>query len=226
MPYKKRTRRPAKRGAKGANNKQVTVWSDHNVLEKANRALALVNNVRRFINTEVKHHDVIVTAFRIPLTGNVNNLAVISQGDTSNNRDGLSLKPLNLTFRATLLHRTPQDDSRVRLIIFRGKQENGIAYTSQDLLETDNVLSPKNYSDRFRSKILCDKTFTMNQMFDASNRSYHFEKVIKMHGHVNYSEGSNAIEDGGIYIMVLSDQTLTADQPEISYYARLTFTDN
>ena len=58
MP-KKAYRRPRQtRKNKGAKDKTVTVWSNHSVLEKANRALNMASQIYRFVNVETKYHDV------------------------------------------------------------------------------------------------------------------------------------------------------------------------
>ena len=96
--YRKRRYKPR---AKGSNNKQISVWSDHSVMEKANRALALVQNVKRFINTEIKSKDV-SSAATYDYNGTIRQLSAISQGDGNGTRDGNSIKPLNLTIRGIM----------------------------------------------------------------------------------------------------------------------------
>ena len=126
---KKRYRKKYTKKAKGANDKTVTVWSDHNLMEKANRALNIANKVYRFVNTEVKYFDTITTS-NVPSTGTINGLTIVPQGDTAQTRDGQSIKPLNLVIRSYLNKNTGSTvTDLVRVIIFRGKQENGVGYS-------------------------------------------------------------------------------------------------
>lgn len=228
MAYKRKyKRRTTPKKAKGANDKKVTVWSDHSVLEKANRALALVNNVRRFINVEVKYHDTTGTTVAIPATGTIIGLSDMAQGDGIQNRDGDSVKLLNNVFRATLIEDTVSAyGTQIRLILFRGKQENGSGFSATDILESATVISPKNYSERFRTKILMDKTYSLNA--SESSTTYQPTKQVnwvnKLIGHVEYATASTSIESGGLYLLMLSNQTVNT--PSINYHNRLTFTDN
>lgn len=213
-----------KKKARGANDKSVTIWSDHNVLEKANRALQIASQIKRYVNVEVKRHDRVVGPVNVTNAGILNNLTIIPQGDTAVQRDGISVKLMNLTIRGSLHCSSLQDASQARVIVFRGKQENGVGYGASDILETTTVYSPKNYTERFRSKILYDERFMLNNPDGGTQQVKQFNINVKLGGHVRYSEGSNDIEDGGVYVLYISDQA--TNLPIINYYSRITFTDN
>lgn len=231
MAYRKRyrKRRTYKKKAKGASNKQVTVWSDHSVLEKANRALALVNNVRRFINTEIKHKDVTSSA-TYSYNGTLRDLSAITVGDTEQQRDGQSVKPLNLTVRGLLTGDSSGANCQIRVIIFRMKQENGVTPTAADILENTGsanvIFSPKNYTDRFRSNILHDQVYCINQQLSTIASTKYFEKVIKMNGHISFDGTGTTRENGGIYMFIFSNRAPASAEPTVSFTSRLTFTDN
>lgn len=223
--YRRKYRKKYQPKAKGANDRSVTVWSGHSVLEKANKALNLASKVYRFVNTEIKFHDVTTTATAIPNTGTINGLSAVAQGDGQSTRDGDSLKPLHLTIRGSVTNNTTNNRTTLaRIIVFRGKQENGVGFSATDILETSTVYSPKNYTDRFRTKILMDKVIPVppNNNNSYSPKLWNFS--TKIIGHVNYSAASTSIEDGGIYILYLSDQA--TNPPTMDYYARLTYVDN
>lgn len=231
MAYKKRYRRKKtyKPRAKGANDRTVTVWSGHSVLEKANKALQLASKVYRFVNTEIKFHDVTTSATAIPNTGTINGLSAVPQGDGQSSRDGDSMKPLHLTVRGYLVSNQANAYPQiVRVIVFRGKQENGVGFSATDILETASVLSPKNYTDRFRTKILYDQTFHLNQpgltaaAYGEISRPFNIN--MKIIGHTNFTATSTSIEDGGLYILYLSNNV--TNLPTMDYYSRLTYVDN
>lgn len=226
MAYKKRyTKKRYTKKGKGAKDKTVTIWSDHNVLEKANRALNLANQMYRYINVEIKHHDVTQVGTAIPSTGNIIGLAAVPQGDAFDNRDGSSIKVLNLTSRMSFVSSvSATSGTLVRLILFRGKQENGVGYSATDILEAATVHSPKNYTDRFRTKILMDQTFALNNQSTSHALTRFMTKVQKLQGHVSYDDATTNIEDGGLYMLQLSNQGVNT--PNITAHHRLTFTDN
>lgn len=210
-----------------ANNNQVTVWSHHSALDKATRALALVNNVRRFINVEVKHHDVSYTAGALSTAGQVFNLCNPAQGDTLNQRDGISIKPLHLSIRGSFRgNGSDTTANRIRVIIFRGKQENGVSFTTTDLLETASVYSFKNYTDRFRTKILHDKIYipTAKAGTATEHPTCEFNINEKLFGHINFVESASTIENGGLYMLVLMDSGINTSY--MTANIRTSFTDN
>lgn len=226
MAYKRRYKKRMPRKAKGATDKKVTVWSDHSVLEKANRALALVNNVRRFINVEVKHHDV-VSSTTVPNTGTIIGLSAIAQGDGATNRDGDSIKLLNSTLRFEInTDATEQKNTQMRFILFRGKQEDQSGFSVTEILESASFISPKSYENRFKTKILMDKTYTCalssNSTTDFSSK--YIDHVQKLIGHVQFATGTTSIENGGLYLLMISNQTTLV--PTVFYNIRTTFTDN
>lgn len=222
-PYKKKKAYGGK--AKGATDNTVTVWSDHSVLEKANKALYLANQMKRFINVETKAFDVTQSAVPVPSTGNIIGLSGISLGDQYNQRDGSSIKLLNLTVRSELASvSTATTGTIIRLIVFRGKQENGSGFAATDILETATVYSPKAFLDRFRTKVLMDETFVLNNPSTGQGGKAFFEKVIKLEGHTSFQATGSSIEDGGVYCLQLSNQPVNT--PAINAIWRLTFTDN
>ena len=233
MAYNKRKykKKPYKRRARGANDKTVTVWSDHSVLEKANKALNLASKVYKFVNTEVKYFDTEQYQIAMPATGNVVGLTTVPQGDGQSTRDGDSLKIMGLTIRGHVTSdASVSKPTNLRIIIFRGKQENGVGYSLHDILENpasaslSEVYSPKAYDERFRTKILHDKTYTINETLTTQAKGFNFSIQLKPGGHVNYSAGTTSIENGGIYMLTLSDNATYP--PKISYLSRVTYVDN
>lgn len=231
MAYRKRRyrKRRYKRKAKGANDKTVTVWSDHSVLEKANKALNLASKVYRFVNTEIKFADTVATPLTIPNGGggaSITSMHTIPQGDGQSTRDGDSLKPLHFTFRGRLIGNSNVSNTiPVRIIFFRGKQENGVVPTGADILATQDLVSPKDYDERFRSKILYDKVHQLTANYSGQIVSKMIYFQVKMDGHITYSAASTNVENGGLYMLALSNQGV-GNEPTMNYRARLTYVDN
>lgn len=186
-------------------------------------ALKLASTVARMVNVEIKHHDIPLTLVNVDNAGVIINLSSVPQGDTSSSRDGASIKPLHLTIRGVLSQNASLTvGSTFRIIIFRGKQENGSVPTVLNFLESSSIVSPKNYSNRFHYKTLMDKTITL----DSRNVSQRFfQQNFKVYGHINWQEGSANIENGGFYMLLLNNN-VPANPQSFSYFTRLTYTDN
>lgn len=229
---KKKFKKPSKK-AKGAKDKTVTVWSDHSVLEKANRALQIAQNIYRFVNVETKYWDITGLAQNIPDTGAMIALSSITQGTTVNSntlREGTSVKPLNLVLRFKLNRNTVggANHQNVRLIVFQAKEENGSTPTVANILEntgtTYSLISPKNYDDRFTTKFLLDKVYPLVYNTNQANKCY--SMTFKLSGHINYDASTTTPQTGGYYLLMFGSESSGANYPTIDYYSRLSFTDN
>lgn len=167
--------------------------------------------------------------------GQVINCCAIPQSDLHTGRDGTSIKLQNLTYRYIAKYNTADTTDLVqyvRVIFFRAKHENDIDITVNDVLETvgtqDTVLSPKNYTKRFKTKILYDQ---LHPLYNPSNGcgpcAKYASGVIRLNGHIefdpNQADGTD-IENGGLYALITSDQSTNA--PSVRMYTRVTFTDN
>lgn len=191
----------------------------------ARNAWQAVKKIKRMINTEVKHHDVIqATENNITSAGTLDYLASIPAGDGNTEREGISIKPLNLTIRFQLRKETAgASGNTVRIGVCRGKQENATGLVFDDIYELAGTLQPKTYDKRFKTKILKEKSYSMDE--NSTSKTIFVTWVIPLMGHVNYDVSSNFPENGGIYLYYFSNVAAT-NFPKISYHARLTFTDN
>lgn len=185
-----------------------------------------VMQLKRLINVEIKNHD-LNSSTTVPTTGTVIGLSAVAQGDGSTTRDGDSIKLLKNSLKFALTsNASTAYTTLVRVIIFRGKQENAVGYSLTDILETADILSPKSYTDRFRTKVLSDRTYTVreNEASAVYTTQRQYNSNIKLYGHTQFVAGSTSIENGGLYMLLLSNQP--TNTPTFAYYNRLTFTDN
>lgn len=217
MAYKKRyTRKTYKPKPKSTS----MVTRGASAINTAYRAYTLASKVARMVNVEYKYYDYQVAADSISSTGYVDNIFQPDQGVTVVERQGDSCKPMRTSGRVTFTMHPSATTTQVRCILFRGKQENGVSYSVGNLLEYVSTLSPKNDSDRFRTKIFHDKTYILNTNRPNINLNWNY----KQYGHVNFVTGATTIENGGIYILLISDQA--TNTPTIGTVLRTTFTDN
>jgi len=187
----------------------------------AEKALALGMKLKRMINVEYKFYD-ISAAPTVSNTGTVYNLFSPTQGDGVTQRDGDSVKVLSLSGRIHMLMNAAASASLMRVIIFRGKQENAVSYTTTDILQNASILNPKNDSEKFRSKILYDKIFTLTTGDRTRNQPGNW--YFRLNGHVNFVNGATTVENGGIYMLLISNEAVNT--PTFSYYLRTRYTDN
>lgn len=216
MPYKKRSKGKMTRYRKKDN---FTATADF-----ARQGYYLAKRLKRLINVEEKIHKVdqsspgITTA----VTGIVHDLTVIPQGDTQFTRDGSSLKPLQFALKGFLASNVSSTQNTVRIILFRGKLENGVTPTVTSYLESANVLSFKNHDNRFQTQTLVDRTYHLTN--SGTNKRVAVNIEQKLFGHVNYDDATTTIEGGGLYLLIIGDSNTT---PPVFYYkSRMTYTDN
>lgn len=184
-------------------------------------AMALALKTARMINVEIKNFDHTNTNATINTAGFIQNLFTPAQGTLSNERDGDSSKILRVSGRLVFQMNNSATKTQIRVILFRGKQENSNPYGMGDVLETVSVVSPKNYHDRFRTKIIYDKLYHLS---NNGNSNLALDYNFKLYGHVNFENGTQDIENGGLYILFLSNEPTNV--PTLTSYLRTTFTDN
>jgi len=216
--------------------KKTSGWQDAKTVGKlaykhrntAVKALKLASKVARMVNVEYKAHE-INTVNNYDIGGEVLSLTNgIAQGDGYNTRDGISIKPMRLSGRCYVEMNVSAPTTLFRCIVFRGKNEKGEIYTPQgnsqlDILDPDAIgpLARKNRDNRFGTKILYDKLFTLSQ---SGTRAKVLDLNIRLDGHVNYENTTTDVDNGGLYILLISDQdTLT---PVWRSQLTLTYTDN
>lgn len=178
------------------------------------------------INVEYKQHQVDdITGTAVAADGsNLDDLAVVPQGDTENSRDGSSIKPINLTLRYFLTQHASATNTLVRFVIFRAKSENDQAMVLANIFPTTPLLKPKIQDKRFNTKILYDKYFTLSAN-GQTNRAGTI--VLKMMGHINFDASDTTGDDkesGGLYFLAVSSEA--TNTPTLQYFSKLTFTDN
>jgi len=112
----------------------------------------------------------------------------------------------------------------VRLVIFRTKAENDTAPTVLSIFPSTPLLKPKIQDRRFNTKILYDKYFTLTDVGQTSRAG---TIVLKLNGHINFDFSDTTGDDkesGGLYLLAVSSEA--TNTPTLSYFTKLTFTDN
>lgn len=227
MPYRRRRRpryprRPKRRPADWKSHTAKYAGKIGVIGAKAAAAYYLANKLNRQTNIEYKHHDESFGSQSINYSASTSSYILndMSQGDTDKTRDGDSVKCQGVTLRG-LLSRNGAD-STVRMVLVWDKQNN---VTPADIFHLSGQASApwsnKAYDKRFQSRILYDRTFTIDT--ERPQINFHVKKRIMLH--TQYDAGTITINTGVLRLFFISDK-VTLNEPALTFTSRLTFTDN
>lgn len=154
--------------------------------------------------------------------GEIYNLSTIYKGASGNERIGNAIKPTGVSGRLIIRLNATTDTSIIRLILFRGKNEDGELPSVPSVLDPfgpNFVIASKNEDYKYDTKFVYDKSYVLNR---GQNISRQIDYRFKLDGHINYKSDNNQIMNGGLYLLVVADQGPTS-QPSISFSMRTTF---
>lgn len=204
-----------------------------NYLGTASKALSIALATKKLLNVEVKQYTTNVNDTEVSAAGVVYDLSEVPQGDTEVTRDGSSLKPKNLELRMYITGNSSAASNTLRLILFRATNENGTAPTMAQVLEQTSesaplaIYSPKIHDKRYFTKILKDVTFTMNKMVASTAYRKTLTYKIPLDGHMTFTGTSTTKESGGLYLIMVSDQTAASNLgPAVQFTSRIKYYDN
>lgn len=182
--------------------------------------------VKRVINrmiTEKAEHKYFDTNSSVTVidTGAITSLVDIPQGTNSTQRVGqqVSLRSLRLRIDAQA-NGTPVA-TWFRVIVFRGHDENGVAFVPTDILQLVSVGSDILFQSKNRFRIFYDRVFVQAPV---SNPGITRRIMVHFKGQkVNYSGNTTTKIDGGLYLLMLSTEHVNG--PAVTTTARVTFVD-
>lgn len=224
--YKKRTYK--KRAKKGG----LTVGKAVGFAGTAMRAMSLAAKVARMVNVEYKWRNNLLTTLNLDQGGFIFPLHEIDKGDGATDRNGTSIKAMRLSGK---LHfkLIAGSNAAVRVILFRGKNENYESYavgtlanSSRGVLNDTQVLpymARKDDNNMYDTKFLFDRTYTLGS---GGRNSIMLNWDKKLYGHIQYQLGNGAsdkVENGGLYLLVASDDD---DHVNMAMNLKFSFVDN
>lgn len=143
-------------------------------------------------------------------------------GTDQSHRIGDSISPQRLSGRYLfqLDSEAAANGASVRLIFYRGKQEDEHSSTPLSTLEYAIITSPLSWYNRSHVSIISDRTYSFGY-------GTNFQKIIsfnhKLTGPLKYARGeSTTVETGGIYCLMISD---LSDSLSFRGNVRMTYTD-
>lgn len=164
-------------------------------------------------------------------------LCLPSQGLTANERIGDSIKLQRLTARGSIgfnpaFTTGATASALVRVILMRGKADNGKLYvvadsTSNDpypILDQEGVFGAKNDYNKYNTKFLFDRTYTL----DAAKRNIiTFKWNFPLNWHQNFQPGGVNIQESGLYLGVVTNTATNGSNSPIFYMNySVTYTDD
>lgn len=153
-------------------------------------------------------------------TGAITSLCIPTQGTTYINREGVVISPKSLQIRMQIEQSASARISFLRVIFFRGVRESGATYAVTDILQAGAMDQPLVWLARDRFQLLSDKVY----MFCDTDRTGIFvQKNIKLSKKLTFTGNATGIQDGGIYMLLLSNEP--TNTVSVDWHTRTTFTD-
>lgn len=194
---------------------------------EARQALSLARKVARVVNTEYKYTIDTSNIANLSWAGQIIPLCKPVQGLTTNDRIGCSIRLMRLSGRIAIYLNSASSHSHVRVILFRGKNEDNIVPTPTDVLDNTTggqfFMAPKNENNKYNSKFIYDKTYSLST---GSRNTILLKYNFKMYGHVNFTPGvaTANVENGGLYMLVVSNEPTNG--PNFVSTMRTSYVDN
>lgn len=212
-------RRPAKRRVYRS---RARTRGKTGFLSTAAKALRIATRVASMVNVEYKYIETDVTGSVCNYNGNIfDALCLPPQGNSVNQREGDSIKMKNLTIEGTLYRNTI--DEIVRIIIFLDKDDTITNPASfwEGIGAPNVVLADKNQDNKFKTKVLMDKMFTITSMFNLKK----FKWVVPINTHLHFEKGSATDVTNNQLKMIVFSQAAT-NGSFLSYHSHVSYVDN
>ncbi len=199
------------------------------VLSDAQRALYKVGKLKALLNVEYKHHNIQGISTTVTDAGVITNCSLLSQGDTSQTRDGGSVKFTSLRLAYNIKINASATNTTFRVMIVHDKQTNQAQFTLADLLfdatTVDNIVSPYNVNNASRFNVLYDRLHTLSSTGSTSNVSRIIHKKLNMKTRYDAAVGDiTDLTQDSISLVFIADEV--TNDPGITFNYRSRFIDN
>lgn len=205
--------RKTKRAAKYYQSNQASVHA------KAAKALAVARYVKGLVNVEFKHFDVGIST-AASTTPVVTQLTNISQGDTTSQRNGNSIKAKSLHISGQFQINPTATLDRIRVLVIKNMTD--------DTPTWDDVIDGTSSIDQFRNlnktndlKVLSDRVINLTEPSFAVKS---FKVNIPLSHHVKWDNNTTTMKGGHLYLMYLGSQA--TNTATVNMRTRLRYIDN
>jgi len=191
----------------------------------AQKALSVAGQVASYFNTELKMLDTTATATPTSGTSTVVPLTLMAQGSDYNQRDGISIKLMDLDVRVYAARNIASATSSdfIRFLIVQDTENHGATPAVADILESDGVLAPLLHYSGNRWRMIADEAFALEPVQPGVCSKFN----KKLQTHVTYKgTGATAADgwEGQLYAVFMS--STATNNPTYSYFIRASFVDN
>lgn len=214
-------RKRRSRGRKNPENSVGKYASDAWSLAK--RTAYGLNEIRKLINIETKVFDKSGT-LGVNTTGTIVPISNMIQGVDYNQRIGNSLKlqRIEVNFRNLIGTGT---NSFLRVMLVRDLDNQGATPNISDILQTVDVMSPRNYLRTERFSVLYDEFSNLNSVSQTGEVA---ELDLPHEGHIKYLDATSnpsSYGKGNLFLVHISNENV-ANQLTCIYYSRIYYTDD
>lgn len=189
------------------------------------RALQLVRQLARYINTEIHYSDISLGSTAVSSTMAFNLLNGSSTGDAVTNRTGSSIKLNGCDIRFGLTGNVTAVSMNIRVLVVIDNACDGLAFAATDLLTSSSVYATYSAFNQMRFRVLYDSVFALAT---AGPFQAFVVKALPANVHVMYNIGNAGtiadINTNSLYLCYVSDQAVNTGL--IQGYFRTWFIDN
>lgn len=195
----------------------------------ARQAWKAAMQIKRLVNVEQKHH-YFTTSFNNASTWQLFHISGVPQGDGSFQRDGISIKPLQVTVKIHFSTISSRAFMESRVLLLRGKSEQGDGATEYLNAYTEgpfDMVAFKTNTTRYNSQTLYDKVYHVEATNPiAGSTSKYVEFNVKLDRHITYDGTNTVAEDGGLYLMFAGLDGTGTGNNVIEFNSCMSFVDN
>lgn len=187
-----------------------------------------VKSLKRVVGKpEVKTFDVTRAGTLVNRDGESIALSQVTQGDTQFTRDGGKITPLRIKGVVQVSNHASSGITWVRVVIVKAHNETAVNPIVDDVFkvgpDSNYIGSLRSVDARRKSTVIYDKTVRLSNV-DGTSALFNISK--KLTGEIRFSTGGSTTENGGYYLMLMSNIADLGNEPTISHNLRLYFTDN
>lgn len=178
----------------------------------------------RFMNVEFKEHNVSIST-GVSSTATIQALTNIAQGDTTNTRDGSSIKLASIGFKGRIeFDVSNATATMVRIMLVHDRQTNQAIYAASDLLVTSGVNTNRNLDNGRRFRVLMDKTYSLSD-FNPIIPIKYYKRSYPIHIRFdNAAAAITSLTENSLSVFLISNEA--TNTPTVIMNWRIRYVDN
>lgn len=184
--------------------------------------------VKKYVNTEYKHHDVTQSGTGVDTTGAIIPMTLIAQGDDFEDRNGRQIKIISMTGNMNVTQNSSATNTQLRAILFIDKEQNGtiplVSGVDDGVLDSANVYSLRNMNQTRRFVTLFDKIFSLSATGSTNSTIRRYKKLMLKVRYDGTAASQANQKENNIYLLLLSNEA--TNTPTVKYQFRFRYIDN